>query len=156
GDNGILPAKLTHRNRAAEGQFFTLSADEDAFRRPPLAAFAADDDRASLMAARFKEYWQIEPLAKFMPRRILSFAPPATFGDGLVYEWTRGRGRVVLITSTVNTDWTGWPIAPSFPPFVQELLRATARTLPRRHLSVGEPIDEFLPASTMAAEATVT
>jgi uncharacterized membrane protein len=154
--DGLLPARLTTRHRAVDGQFFTLAADDDAFRRPPLAAFVADDDRAALMAARFKEYWQVEPSPKATPRRILSFAPPATFGDALIYEWSRGRGRVVLITSTVNTDWSGWPISPSFPPFVQELVRSTARTLPRRDLVVGEAIDEYLPLTTTATEATVT
>lgn len=151
----LLPVRLVHRNRSAEGQHFTLAADEDALRRPPLAAFSDDDDRAALMAARFREYWQIEPSPKAPPRRVLSFAPPATFGDALVYEWTRGRGRVILITSTVNTDWTSWPIAPSFPPFFQELLRATARSSPRRDLTVGEVIDEPLPNSTTATEAAV-
>ncbi len=151
----LLPARLSQRNRAAEGQYFTLSADDDAFRRPPLAAFAADDDRASLLAARFKEYWQIETTAKPEPRRVLSFASPATFGDALIYEWSRGRGRLVLVTSTMNTEWNSWPIAPSFVPFVHELLRSTVRAMPRRDLIVGDAIDEFLPENTSASEAKV-
>src|SRR5262249_13992142 len=68
----------------------------------------------------------------------------------------RHRGRVVLVTSTINTDWTSWPIAPSFAPFMQELLRFAVLQPPRRTVTVGEPLDELLPPSTLAADAAVT
>lgn len=155
--DGPLPARLMARQRAAAERFFSIAADNGDFRRPPLAAFAADDDRAALLAARFKEYWRIEVSPKApTPRKLLTLLPPAPAGDALFYEWSRGRGRVVLFTSTFSTEWTGWPVAPSFPPFVQELLRHSARQPPRRDLLVGEPIDEYLPDGTATTEAKVS
>src|SRR5206468_2105213 len=97
--------------------------------------------------------------------RVLNLAPafrdqppegqPVRGTDPLVLEWPRHRGRVVLVTSTVNTDWTSWPIAPSFPPFVQELFRFAVLQPPRRTLTVGEAVEELLPPSVLATEATV-
>jgi len=156
GGDGPLPARLLVHPRANGDAFFAVAADDGDFRRPPLAAFADDDDRAALLAARFKAYWRVELAPKAPPRKLLTLLPPAGAGDALFYEWPRGRGRTILFTSTFSTEWTGWPIAPSFPPFVQELLRYSARQPPRRDLLVGEAIDELLPETTTATDAVVT
>ncbi|MFL5331180.1 MAG: VWA domain-containing protein [Gemmataceae bacterium] len=153
---GLLPARLLARQRAQGDAFFNITADRDAFRRAPLSAFLADDDSASLLSARFKEYWRVEPNAKATGRRILSFLPQTPGGDALIYDWPRGRGRVVLYTSTVNTGWTGWPVSPSFLPFMHELLRSVIRQPARRDLAVGEAIDEYLPEATVASEALIS
>jgi hypothetical protein len=166
---GILPAKLVGQARAPAGGFFTLAADDEQFQRAPLAAFAADNDRASLLNARFSQYVRVEVAAHAPVRRLLSLLPagkpdeppretevrPGAL-DPLVLEWPRHRGRVVLVTSTFNTDWTSWPIAPSFPPFVQELLRFAVARPPQRTLGVGEPIEELLPPGLPAGDAAVT
>ncbi|MFO0843137.1 MAG: VWA domain-containing protein [Gemmataceae bacterium] len=66
-----------------------------------------------------------------------------------------GRGRVALVTTTVNSDWSRWPASPAFPAFVQELLFYTAQQrLRERLLSVGEPVELYL-ASPAVVEATV-
>jgi len=154
--DGILPARLIRRERAGDGQFFSITTEDDAFRRPPFAAFAADDDRAAILSARFSEYWKLELSPKLPARRLMTFATSTTAGDPLLVEWSVGRGRTILFASTLNTQWTGWPIAPSFPPFVQELLRYSARPAPRRDLIVGDAIDELLSERTAATEALVT
>jgi hypothetical protein len=56
----------------------------------------------------------------------------------------RYRGRVVLFTSTLNMDWNSWPASPSYPAFMQELLRfAVAGRLREQAATVGEPLEEF-------------
>jgi hypothetical protein len=66
-----------------------------------------------------------------------------------------GRGRVVLITSTVNADWNRWPVSPAFPIFMQEtLFHAAGSRLRERALSVTEPIELYL-LSTALVEATI-
>jgi hypothetical protein len=164
---GLLPARLIGSVQAPADGFFSPYADEEAFQRPPLTAFAGDDERASLLAARFKQFVRVEVPAGSAARRVLGLVPmfvdrpkesaPVRGGpaDPLVLERPRHRGRVVLVTSTVNTDWTSWPIAPSFPPFVQELFRFAVLQPPRRTVTVGEPIEELLPPSVLATEATV-
>jgi hypothetical protein len=163
---GLLPAKLVGLARAPADAFFLPFADEDAYRRPPLDAFAGDDERAGLMAARFKQYVRVEIPPGSAARRVLAFAP--VFGDrpresepalaspdALMVEGPRHRGRVVLLASTLNTDWTSWPIAPSFPPFVQQLFRFAILQPARRTLTVGEPLEELLPSKVAATDATV-
>lgn len=66
-----------------------------------------------------------------------------------------GRGRVALITTTVNSDWSRWPASPAFPAFIQELLFYTAQQrLRERLLAVGEPVELYL-TSPAVVEATV-
>jgi uncharacterized membrane protein len=163
---GLLPGKLLGLLQAPADGYFTPVADEEAFQRPPLTAFAGDNERASLMAARFKQYVRVQVPAGSVARRVLGLVPgfadrpkdsPAARGpaDPLMLEWPRHRGRVVLVTSTVNPDWTSWPIAPSFPPFVQELFRFAVLQPPRRTLDVGEAIEELLPPNVVSTGATV-
>jgi hypothetical protein len=69
----------------------------------------------------------------------------------------RYRGRVVLVTTTVNTDWTSWPASPSFPALMQELARfAVAGRLREQSIGVGDPIEEFLPTSSTGLDAELT
>ena len=57
----------------------------------------------------------------------------------------RSRGRVILMTSTLNGDWTSWPASPSYPALFQELTRfAVAGRLREHAVTVGEPLEEFL------------
>lgn len=103
-------------------------------------------------------------------RSSLSAPPPA---GTAVWEWqpplpaTRlsdaegrnglppGRGRVLLVTTTLNSDWNRWPVSPAFPPLMQELLyHAAGPRLRERALSVGEPIEIHLGAAG-AVEATI-
>ncbi len=67
-----------------------------------------------------------------------------------------GRGRVVLITTAVNSDWSNWPASPTFPPLMQEILyHAAAARLRERSLLVGEPIELHRPEAGGGVEATV-
>jgi hypothetical protein len=57
------------------------------------------------------------------------------------------RGRVGLITTSLNMSWTTWPASPSYLPMVQEMLHlASAGRLKEQALQVGEPIEEHLQA----------
>ncbi len=69
---------------------------------------------------------------------------------------TRLRGRVVLITTTVNADWNNWPASPTFPPLMHEVLYdAAASRLRERSFEVGEALELFLPPGDGATEANV-
>jgi hypothetical protein len=174
---GILPARLLSRQRSSGNRAFTLQADDDDFKQPPLDAFAADDDKISLFSVRFRQYIRAELPSKGGARKILSFmpsppsgsdAPPSAgakpgestaalpLGDPALVWWTRYRGRVELLTSTVNMDWTSWPISPSFAPFMQELLHhAVAGRLREQSAVVGEILEEFFPAGAPGLDAKI-
>jgi len=66
-----------------------------------------------------------------------------TLDDGtpLLTEAQRGRGRVVFYGSTVDRDWTDWPLRPSFLPLLQQLVTYLAGGLderPTEPVKIGE------------------
>jgi hypothetical protein len=59
---------------------------------------------------------------------------------------SRCRGKVLLLTSTVNTDWTSWPASPSFLAMMQELTRfAVSGRLREQAILVDGVLEEFFP-----------
>jgi len=167
--DGILPARLLGIQQATENRSFTFHAEDNAYKKPPLEAFAGDDDRASLTRARFRQYVRAELPARSKARKVLSFMPepekpgverkdgPALpAGDPAVIEMPRYRGRVVLLTTTANMDWTLWPASASYPSFMQEVLRyAVAGRLHDQSLLVGDAVEEYLSAGSGGVEAAV-
>ncbi len=165
---GILPAKLVGRKRAPTDQYYTLTADAEKFELPPLDAFKADSDRATLLSARFREYYRVELPPKIAVKKWLSFLPPSNSGerpepgsaghsqlDPAVLEWQYHRGRVMLITTTVNIDWGSWPGSPAYLPFMHELTRHAALGAPPRVVTAGEPLLEYLPARLAGLRGTI-
>ncbi len=173
---GLLPGKLgvVKGSADADDTGFRLVASEDSYRRPPLAAFRDDNVRAALTTVPFKKYLTLDAPADGRARRILSFAPagqapakpelpaadaapkPAERLDAALVEWSRHRGRVVVLTTTLNTEWSDWPILPTYLPFMHELLRFAVTTSDRRTVRVGDTLEEFLPATSVGLTATVT
>lgn len=179
---GLLPARLLGQQQAPGQRSFSPYADEEDYKRPPLDAFALDRDKASLMFARFRRYVRCEAAAGGRARKVLSFIPdtppagdaatgkePLPVGDPAILEWQppvakdrSGRpaasygGQVVLLTSTANMDWTSWPISPSYPALMQEVLRfAMAGRLREQAVLVGDPLEESLPLGSAGLEASV-
>ncbi|QDU23209.1 VWA domain-containing protein [Urbifossiella limnaea] len=157
---GILPSALGEVVSApAENPGFTLSADDAEYRRPgsPLAAFREDNPRAGLVGVPFRGYVK---LADGAARRVLSFAPAAGAKDAkldpAVLEWPRFRGRVVVYASSLNRDWTEWPIFPSYLEFQHELLRFAAANPDPHTARVGDALEEFFPAAAAGLTASVT
>jgi hypothetical protein len=181
--HGILPARLLGRQSTAAKTCFNLHADDKAFHEFPLAAFAADRDRFSLLSARFRQYVRAEAVEPGRTRTILTFRPGANWsnvagqnqlkatasketarlgsmpipGDPALMEMRRYRGRVLLFTSTLNMDWNTWPVSPSFAPFMQELLHdAVAGRRQEQAFSVGEVLEEYLQPGDAGLHAAFT
>ncbi len=56
------------------------------------------------------------------------------------------RGKVILLTSTVNMDWTSWPGSPSYGAMMHELTRlAVSGRLHEQSQSVGNILETYLP-----------
>jgi len=158
---GVLPAPLGELvSVPADAPGFNLSADDAEYRRTgsPLAAFRDDNPRAGLVGVPFRGYVKMTDGGA---RRVLSFAPagPGTAGaklDPAVLEWPRFRGRVVVYTSSLNRDWTEWPIFPSYLEFQHELLRFAAANPDPHTARVGDALEEFFPAAAAGLTAGVT
>ena len=82
---------------------------------PALAVFTGEA-REGLVGARFQRYMLTRPAGRGEPPVVL-----AAFDDGApaLVEARRGKGRVLLYTSTVDRDWTDWPLRTSFLPAMQ-------------------------------------
>src|SRR5204863_349494 len=94
---------------------------------------------------------------------VLEWNPPATRepirpSEGLPASPSpRMRGKVVLVTTTVNSDWNNWPASPAFPAFANELLHfATSPRLREQSVVVGEPLELFLTSASAAAEGVLS
>jgi uncharacterized membrane protein/Mg-chelatase subunit ChlD len=156
--DGILPARLLGVRTAPDKQFFNFYAEEKAFHEPPLDAFSSAADQASLLSARFRSYVRAELPGR--ARQILSFLAEGphsgTGADPALVTWQRQRGRVLLFTSTVNMDWTTWPISPSFPALMQELLQfALAGRLREQEHLAGEILEAYLPPEDAGLDVSV-
>ncbi len=71
---GLLPARLTERVKANAGYNFQLAMEPDADREDPLKPFRTESAREYLLASRFQEYIQTEPVLR--PGRAASCRSP--------------------------------------------------------------------------------
>jgi hypothetical protein len=90
-------------------------------RHPLMNSFASGGE--GLTSARFFQYMLLEPVAENAGRTIvLRFES----GAPALVESELGRGRVLLLTTTVDREWTDLPIRPGFLPLIQEAGRRLA------------------------------
>lgn len=94
-------------------------------RHPLLASFTAGGE--GLTSARFFRYLLLEPVPEKTGRSVILRYET---GAPALVEAEIGRGRVLLLTTTVDRDWTDLPIRPGFLPLVQEAARRLAGAPP--------------------------
>ena len=87
-------------------------------RVPMLSAFPEQGD--GLLSARFYKYMLLDPVRDTARRNVL-----LRFESGApaLVERAVGKGRVLLLTTTVDRDWTDLPIRPGFLPLLREAAR---------------------------------
>jgi hypothetical protein len=87
-------------------------------RAPLLSAFPEEGD--GLLSARFFKYMLLDPVRDTARRNvILRFES----GAPALVERDVGKGRVLLLSTTVDREWTDLPIRPGFLPLVREAAR---------------------------------
>ncbi len=175
GGKGLLPGKLLGVKRAEGKDWYSLYADEDAFKAPPLNACRSEQERAALTSPQFHQYVRLQAPVNGPARRIFSFqpqysevesepagAPRTALLDPAVVDFPRHRGRVIVYTSAFNPErlgrdrfWTNWPPHPTFLPFWHETLRYAVSAGQRRNLQAGESLEEFLPAAATGLKASL-
>ncbi|HET6438723.1 MAG TPA: BatA domain-containing protein [Anaeromyxobacter sp.] len=116
---GLLPMSLhvekTATPKASGGAGAARFAEVD-FEHPALRVFTGEG-REGFLGTRTFRYLLARPAgAGAPPSHVL-----AAFDDGApaLVEGRRGKGRVLLFTSSVDRDWTDWPIRTSFLPAMQ-------------------------------------
>lgn len=149
-ENGValLPGELTVISESpAEGSAGWSIAPPRS--RHPLSAFLDFLPRDLLDAGGFRKAFRVK--AAPGAQEILKF----TENDlPLLLEKRLGRGSVLLFTSTVDRDWTDFPVQPLCPILVQQMVSYLIRAGAMKHYMVGEPV--FLPAGERTPGSTVT
>jgi hypothetical protein len=141
----VLPATLGERvpRKPQEPYLFNALG----YQHPIVAAFRGRD-RAGLLTAPTYEYIKLKPVES--AKIALAF----TDGDAAVVERGVGEGRSILVATSADASWTGWPLFPSYVPVAQELVAAAVRgRLEERSVQVGQTLSGIL--ASRASEPSV-
>jgi hypothetical protein len=132
----LLPMRLHVEKTAdghAAGEARAARFAEVAWDHPALSIFTGDA-REGFLGARTWRYVLARPAPG--AKQASEPAPQvlASFDDGApaLVEARRGKGRVLLFTSTADRDWTDWPIRTSFLPAMQRFAGFLAGALEER------------------------
>jgi len=106
------------------------------FAHPALSLFEGADE--GFETARVFRHVLLQPDAR-RDERVLAWLDD---GSPAIIEARRGLGRVVFYTSTVDRDWTDWPIRTSFLPAIQQLVAYLAGGLDEKPPAPSSPGDE--------------
>ena len=68
-------------------------------------------------------------------------------GEAALMEREVGKGRVLLFTSSLDTEWNNFPLQVLYVPLMQEILRYLAlQAEKKRSYTIGEPVPLIVPA----------
>jgi hypothetical protein len=149
---GLLPAKLgvvvDDQGRTEAYRF-----DPAEYVHPLLSDFAGAP-RGGLLLASVQRYVRVEvPADQPGVRTVLAYDS----GDAAIVEKHVGAGRVVLVTTTANMEWTNLPARAGYLPLMQNLLHyVTPSADDRRNVLVGAPLIEPLTARQSSLTPSLT
>ncbi|QDT94882.1 hypothetical protein V144x_03150 [Gimesia aquarii] len=134
---GLLPLKLLNRRGDAKKQAKYFEFDPLKYQHPAIELFKGNPD-AGLETTHLYEYFQAEILPGPNTRLILNYDT----NDPAIVESTLGRGKIILITTSLDRQWGTWAIWPSFPPMMNEfVLYAASGKWGARETLVGQPLE---------------
>lgn len=134
---GLLPLQLLNRKGDAENPTTLFEFDPLQYQHPVIEIFKGNPD-AGLETTQTYEYFQTELEPDPNTRVILNFDT----NDPAIIESRLGRGKVILITTSLDRHWGTWAIWPSFPPLMNELvLYAAAGKWGQRESLIGQPLE---------------
>lgn len=151
---GLLPVEIVGVAGDPGARNESVAFDPLEFRHPLVASFAGASDAvvAGLTGVRTWRRHQLRVPEGSPARVALAF----TSGEPAVVEAPRGRGRVYVVATSADAQWTNWPLHPSYPPVMEQLvLLAASSRFEARNVEVGEPLDMSLPARAEGLEARV-
>lgn len=111
------------------------------FDHPALQVFSGEA-KEGLLSAKTYRYFLLSPASQAPEAGGPTTLAEYDDGAPALVEARRGDGRTLLYTSTVDRDWSDWPIRTSFLPVMQRLAAYLAGALEERTLEeakLGEP-----------------
>ncbi len=136
---GLLPIRLLDRVGDPVQRSDVFRLDPGDYSHPVVKPFEGAPS-ASLVSTMVYAYVRVE-LEQATEAAGLAVALRYDSGDPAILTGRFGRGKVAVVTTSADTEWTTWPVWPSYVPVMQELARyLVAPDLSQWNLEVGTPI----------------
>lgn len=164
---GLIPVELKSKE-AAQGLEFgnVIQIDSDSLQTPWLKRFRGEYANG-LTAARFNHWWDLTLLdVEALPAEEQGDAAdssPSTAPQSiarlsnqkpLLVMMNHARGRVLLMTSSLDADWNNLPSKPDYVPFLHEAVFELSSGRVFRNLQLDEPIVVPVPGGTTIEQFT--
>lgn len=152
--NGLLPGKLVEKRGVdrvliEQGRERPFHLTRIQLEHPIFRTFREATMSEMLSAIEFGEYWGVESYPE--EGVLAAFQDPT--GTPAFVEKPFGEGRVILFGSTLNKEWSLFPVRNAYLPVMIEIVRyLSSRPLSSRNVYVGDPIHYSLPVSQWAPE----
>ena len=154
---GLLPASLGGLVGDPQSKKGAFDFDARDYKHPIVSLFDGADSNviAGLTGAKTWAYHKLKvPEDQAAQARVALWF---SSGDPAIVEVPRHRGRVIQVATSADTGWTSWPLHPSYPPIMEQvILQAASGRLAERNVRVGQPFDQALPASAAGAPVEVS
>lgn len=148
---GLLPARLGERRGDPGRRDSLFRFDPGGFNHPVVGAFQGNPD-AGLESTVTYAYLTTSGIAEAAGRVALKFDD----GEPAIIEKSVGLGKSILVTTTMDDEWTLWPLWPSYVPLVQELsLFAVSGRSGQTQKLVGESLEGTVPPGAGDAEVLI-
>ena len=141
--SNFLPLPITGSKGNPQNEFEFSKIANAYFEHPALSLFN-DPRNGSLSEARIKKWIQLdESRARNDPG--VTVVARLENGDPLLVEKKWGKGVVMFLTTSIDTDWNNLPARPSYLPFVQQISTyLSEKVLPPKTVSAGFPLTHYL------------
>ncbi|UCD80019.1 MAG: BatA domain-containing protein [Desulfobacterales bacterium] len=134
---GLAPAALDEKHTGASADFLRIA---EINRRHSLIKSMGLGESGDFGVARFHGHWFTTPAEG--SDVIMRFDN----GAAALLEGRIGRGRVLLFTSSLDTEWNNLPRQGLYVPFIHEMLRYLVhREEKKQSYTVGEPVRLIMP-----------
>ena len=141
---GILPMPIIAEKKKVTQNNIRSRIVSSFFDHPALSLFN-DPRNGSLADAEIQNWVQLDQTGSAREKDITIIARLET-GDPLIIEKKVGKGVVLFLSTSIDTDWTNLPARSCYLPLVQQLASYLAdQVTPPRNLSSGSNISHYLP-----------
>ncbi len=152
GERPLLPARLLEVVGDPKSTNTAFEFDPGDFSHPIIKPFQGNPNSGLELTRTFAYVKTDVP-----PERETEVALRFQTGDPAILTAAAGRGRVVLITTSVDREWSTWAVwGHSFIPLMHELVQyAIAHRRQERQLVVGEPLTAIAPDESVRSAELV-
>lgn len=141
---GILPMPIIAEKKKVAKEAIRSRIVSSFFEHPALSLFN-DPRNGSLADAEIQNWLQLDESGSALEKDITILARLET-GDPFIIEKKIGKGVVLFLSTSIDTDWSNLPARSCYLPLVQQLASYLAdQVTPPRNLFSGSTITHYLP-----------